>query len=99
MSESQLQTEQITDSPSNGRVVLRYEQVPETSYERMYALSLSSKKRADHYPVVDWADLITLDLSLFDACGGKQKLADQLFKAINEIGFFVCQPLLSTSLV
>ena len=37
---------------------------------------------------MDWADLVTLDLSLFDNPGGKQKLADQLFHAINEIGFF-----------
>ena len=31
---------------------------------------------------------MTLDLSLFENAGGKQKLADQLFHAINEIGFF-----------
>ena len=37
---------------------------------------------------VDWADLINLDLSTFDTPGGKQKLASQLFDAINTIGFF-----------
>jgi isopenicillin N synthase-like dioxygenase len=37
---------------------------------------------------VDWADLVTLDLSQFDAPGGKTKLAAQLNKAIQEIGFF-----------
>ncbi|KAL1636138.1 hypothetical protein SLS58_009987 [Diplodia intermedia] len=37
---------------------------------------------------LDWADLATLDLSQFDAPGGKQKLADQLFKAIQNVGFF-----------
>jgi isopenicillin N synthase-like dioxygenase len=38
--------------------------------------------------IVDWADLVTLDLSVFDTPGGKQKLAAQLFDAINKIGFF-----------
>jgi len=37
---------------------------------------------------LDWADLVTLDLSIFDTPGGKQKLAAQLFDAINKIGFF-----------
>ena len=31
---------------------------------------------------------MTLDLSIFDTSGGKQKLAAQLFDAINKIGFF-----------
>lgn len=39
-------------------------------------------------PPVDWADLVTLDLSIFDTPGGKEKLAAQLFDAINKIGFF-----------
>ncbi|EKG17700.1 Isopenicillin N synthase [Macrophomina phaseolina MS6] len=37
---------------------------------------------------LDWADLATLDLSQFDAPGGKQKLAAQLFDAIQNVGFF-----------
>jgi isopenicillin N synthase-like dioxygenase len=37
---------------------------------------------------VEWADLVTLDLSQFDVPGGKAKLAAQLDKAIQEIGFF-----------
>lgn len=37
-------------------------------------------------PAVQWADLATLDLSLFDTPGGKQKLATQLFQAIDKIG-------------
>jgi hypothetical protein len=35
--------------------------------------------------IVNWADLVTLDLSLFDTAGGKRKLAAQLFDAINKI--------------
>lgn len=37
---------------------------------------------------LDWADLVTLDLSLFDAPGGKEQLAKQLFDAVQNIGFF-----------
>lgn len=37
---------------------------------------------------LDWADLVTLDLSKFDQPGGKQHLAQQLKNAVNEIGFF-----------
>ncbi|EXJ53942.1 hypothetical protein A1O7_09279 [Cladophialophora yegresii CBS 114405] len=37
---------------------------------------------------LDWADLVTLDLSKFDQPGGKQELAAQLFDAVNRIGFF-----------
>jgi hypothetical protein len=35
---------------------------------------------------LDWADLATLDLSKFDAPGGKQELAQQLQNAIQQIG-------------
>jgi isopenicillin N synthase-like dioxygenase len=37
---------------------------------------------------LDWADLVTLDLSVFDQPGGKEKLAAQLKEAIHKIGFF-----------
>ena len=37
---------------------------------------------------LDWADLITLDLSRFDTPGGKQELAAQLKEAIHTVGFF-----------
>lgn len=37
---------------------------------------------------MDWADLVTLDLSQFDEPDGKQRLATQLFDAIQKIGFF-----------
>lgn len=35
---------------------------------------------------MDWAELITLDLSEFDKPGGKQKLATQLKDAIHKVG-------------
>ena len=37
---------------------------------------------------VDWAELVTLDLSLFDTPGGKQKLVEQLEHAVRYVGFF-----------
>ncbi|KAF4125517.1 Isopenicillin N synthase [Geosmithia morbida] len=37
---------------------------------------------------VEWADLVTLDLSKFDQPGGKDALAKQLFEALQTIGFF-----------
>lgn len=37
---------------------------------------------------LNWADLVTLDLSEFDQPGGKQELARQLKDAVHNIGFF-----------
>ncbi|KAK5684326.1 hypothetical protein LTS10_004193 [Elasticomyces elasticus] len=37
---------------------------------------------------LDWAELVTLDLSLFGTPGGKQKLAKQLEYAAQHVGFF-----------
>ncbi|KDN72349.1 putative 2OG-Fe(II)oxygenase superfamily protein [Colletotrichum sublineola] len=37
---------------------------------------------------LDWADFVTLDLSQFDAPGGKEMLAAQLRDAVHQIGFF-----------
>lgn len=37
---------------------------------------------------MDWAELVTLDLSLFSTPGGKEKLAEQLEYAAQHVGFF-----------
>ena len=37
---------------------------------------------------MEWADLVTLDLSHFDKPGGKQELATQLRNAVHNVGFF-----------
>jgi hypothetical protein len=37
---------------------------------------------------LDWADLVTLDLSKFDTPGGKEALASQLQEAVQKVGFF-----------
>lgn len=34
----------------------------------------------------NWADLVTLDLSKFDQPGGKQELAAEFTRAIEEVG-------------
>lgn len=65
-----------------------YVQVPETQYDRQSTQVLSTIARCADAEAVDWADLATLDLSLFDTPGGKAVLAKQLFEAIQNIGFF-----------
>ena len=37
---------------------------------------------------MDWAELVTLDLSQFDKPGGKKKLVQQLEYASQHVGFF-----------
>jgi isopenicillin N synthase-like dioxygenase len=37
---------------------------------------------------IEWADLVTLDLSKFDLPGGKQELASQVINAARTSGFF-----------
>jgi isopenicillin N synthase-like dioxygenase len=37
---------------------------------------------------IEWADLNTLDLSLFDSPNGKQQLANKLAKSLHTCGFF-----------
>ena len=37
---------------------------------------------------MEWADLVTLDLSKFDQPGGKEALAAQLKDAVHNVGFF-----------
>ncbi|KND89019.1 hypothetical protein TOPH_06291 [Tolypocladium ophioglossoides CBS 100239] len=51
--------------------------------------TLPAYKQADETRhELEWADLITLDLSKFDQPGGKEALAKQLFEALQTIGFF-----------
>lgn len=40
----------------------------------------------------DWADLVTLDLSKFDRPGGKQELAAEFTRAIEEVGTTKLEP-------
>lgn len=61
----------------------KYDYVPGTEHESMHT-SLMLYTSADK--IVEWADLASLDLSLFDVPGGKQKLANQLKDAVHRIG-------------
>lgn len=47
-----------------------------------------SPNRTSDLKIVEWADLVTLDLSKFEQPGGKQALAKQLFDALQNVGFF-----------
>lgn len=56
---------------------------------------------AAHIPIVDWkrpaptkydldyADLTNIDLSLYDAPGGKEKLVEIIRHALTEVGFWI----------
>lgn len=37
---------------------------------------------------MDWAELVTLDLSKFDRTGGKEELVQELEHAVTKVGFF-----------
>ncbi|ORY69499.1 uncharacterized protein BCR38DRAFT_333504 [Pseudomassariella vexata] len=49
-------------------------------------------EKYEHVPVtkedLDWAELITLDLSLYEQPGGKEELVKQLDHAVRNVGFF-----------
>lgn len=70
---------------------LAYTQVPETKHDCEFPTAfLHARKVLTSFPhvSVDWADLVTLDLAKFDEPGGKEALAQQLFEALQTIGFF-----------
>lgn len=49
-------------------------------------VSLSYVQAPETSESLDWADLMTLDLSKFDQPGGKQELAAEFTRAIDEVG-------------
>ncbi|KAF2095025.1 Clavaminate synthase-like protein [Rhizodiscina lignyota] len=66
-----------------------------TAVQRAPGVPTSTPKSIPKYQQVaeskyelDWADLVTLDLSQFDVPGGKEKLAHQLRDAVHNVGFF-----------
>lgn len=67
-----------------------YKQVDETKHTRKIndLVHLVPYQPLANVFSVDWADLVTLDLSTFDQPGGKEALAKQLFNALQNIGFF-----------
>lgn len=67
-----------------GKTLTPYEQVPVTKEDRKFDIP-SLSKLSDIF-VVDWAELITLDLGKFEKPGGKQKLVKQLEHAVRHVG-------------
>lgn len=61
-----------------------YEQVPVTKEDRK-SHSLPASILSDLW-LVDWAELITLDLGKFEKPGGKQELVKQLEHAVRHVG-------------
>ena len=62
----------------------KYVQVKESTYECQLTILYNLLDREKRWRFsVDWADLVTLDLSQFDVPGGKQKLAAQLKDAVH----------------
>lgn len=55
---------------------------------RSYYLVIQNTNMISDAYVVEWADLVTLDLSKFDRPNGKQELASQLKDAVHKVGFF-----------
>lgn len=48
---------------------------------------------------VDWADLVTLDLGLFDKPNGKKALVSQLEYAVRHVGKFILAIITSASII
>jgi hypothetical protein len=65
-----------------------YQQVEESKYDCECCRLVYAMVRKLICRAVEWADLVTLDLSKFDAPGGKQELANQLRDALHHVGFF-----------
>jgi hypothetical protein len=68
-----------------GKTLTPYEQVPVTKEDRKFDISSSSLTLFDIL-IVDWAELITLDLGKFEKPGGKQELVKQLEHAVRHVG-------------
>lgn len=52
------------------------------------ASNLHYEQEKETSVALDWADLVTLDLSKFDQPGGKEELATQFSRAIEDVGMF-----------
>lgn len=70
-----------------GKTLTPYEQVPVTQEDCQCGIRLTSTFA--NIPVVDWAELITLDLSQFEKPGGKEELVKQLEHAVRHVGEFL----------
>lgn len=58
----------------------------------MATTTLTYQQEIETSEELDWADLITLDLSKFDQPGGKQELAAELSRALEVTGMLTRSP-------
>lgn len=64
-----------------------YDEVPVTKEDCLWLVSMQLEYLVfANTIVVDWAELVTLDLSLYDQPGGKEELAKQLDHAVRHVG-------------
>ncbi|KAI5263146.1 Clavaminate synthase-like protein [Aureobasidium subglaciale] len=70
-----------------GKTLSPYEQVPVTKEDRTFSHVDATFDISD-LRIVDWAELIELDLSQFEKPGGKESLVKQLEHAVRHVGFF-----------
>jgi hypothetical protein len=67
-----------------GKTLTPYEQVPVTKEDCKFAISFTYT--LSDICIVDWAELITLDLGKFEKPGGKEELVKQLEHAVRHVG-------------
>jgi hypothetical protein len=67
-----------------GKTLTPYEQVPVTKEDCKFAISFTYT--LSDTCLVNWAELITLDLGKFEKPGGKEELVKQLEHAVRHVG-------------
>lgn len=89
MAQTVLQPNLPAAATPSSSTIPKFEQLPESKYEcenipcsPVRSLMVNCLWSF----AVDWADLVTLDLSQFDTSGGKQRLAEQLKDAVHRVG-------------
>lgn len=60
--------------------------LPRLTVSRAIREAVSDARLIGAFASVDWADLVTLDLSLYEQPGGKEELVKQLDHAVRNVG-------------
>lgn len=69
-----------------GKILESYDHVPVTKEDcKFFVLSVPWEKDFNN-ETVDWAELITLDLSEYEQPGGKESLVKKLEHAVRHVG-------------
>lgn len=69
-----------------GKTLTPYEQVPVTKEDCTLKGASHAADVTNKNMTVDWAELVTLDLSQFEKPGGKEALVKQLEHAVRHVG-------------